>query len=325
MTQAQIHLFTGENAYALRTERQRWEQQFTAKHGQENLVRMDGHAIKVAELLDEVAAAPFIAEKRLLVVTGLPGFSKEQVQALPDTVHPDVILLITDPKPDKRKSEVKAILDVARVREFPVLAEAAAMSWLQQHATATGVRLERGVAQLLYERLGADQDAIAHELAKLSLLADGRPIGFTHVEALTLPSAEQEVWTLTSLTAAGKAREALAFSRGMTDRGEDPYGLWSILLWSLKNLGNVWAAVQDGIRGPGAIAKEAGVPFPSAKSLLAVADRVQQPALASLIGWAAEADVDLKTGALRSTQEAPEEILSLVDMLALRMAEVGAT
>ena len=73
---------TGENLYALRGEKRRWIDEFSKKHGPENIVRVDGKGLTVRILLDEVGVMPFLAEKRLVIVDGVPKSTKEEIQAL---------------------------------------------------------------------------------------------------------------------------------------------------------------------------------------------------------------------------------------------------
>ena len=120
---SQIFLFTGENAYALREEVLRWTGGFREKHGEENLLRLTARHLTVGALLDEVAVAPFIAEKRLVLIEGIPTLSKEEVEQLANMVHPQVIITFVDPKPDRRLAATKKLFDLATVKAFPPLRE----------------------------------------------------------------------------------------------------------------------------------------------------------------------------------------------------------
>lgn len=314
---ANLYLFTGENAFLLREERRRWTGEFARKYGEENCSRVDGARTSVRELLDEVAVMPFLAEKRLIVVDGVPKASKEEIQALAAQIHPQVLLLIVDPKPDKRTAGVKELLKLAEVKEFAPLKAAQLRSWMAVYAREHGSSFAPGGAEALYEFLGDDQDQAAQEIRKLALASGGKPITAADVELHVIPTDEGVIWKISDLLAEGRHSDALAFAHRLLDRGGDAYGLWAILLNMLKNLVAVRAAMDAGHRSGKELAEQAGVhPF-ALRSLQPHARRATPAALRSFLSWSAWADRDLKTGAYRTTDGEQQELLALIDRFIL--------
>jgi DNA polymerase III delta subunit len=148
-----------------------------------------------------------------------------------------------------------------------------------------------------------------------------RPVTAADVTELAVPSGEQEIWALTNYLAAGRREDALRYAQRLLERGEDAFSLWNILLWMLRTLTTVTAAVQAGERQPAQIASLYRVPFPTAKNLLPLASRLSLPSLRALVEWGAAADVQLKTGGYRATQEAPQELTALIDRFILLCTE----
>jgi DNA polymerase III delta subunit len=99
---SQVYLFTGENEYLLREERRKWKAQFIEKHGDQNYLMIQGNTTTFRQFLDEISVAPFLGDKRLIIIDGIPKFSKEEYETLPECIHPDCIVLFIDSKPDKR-------------------------------------------------------------------------------------------------------------------------------------------------------------------------------------------------------------------------------
>ncbi len=321
---AQIYFFTGENAFQLREERRQWIARFAAKHGEENLLRLDAPSVTFRALLDEVGVAPFIAAKRLVVVDGTPRFDKEEVESLPQLMHPDCLLLLCDGKPDKRLGGAKAFLKIAETKEFTPLEGRPLRDWMKVYAAANGSRLEDAAVDRLLEIAGTEQQMLAQEIQKLCTAHPGGPIAPADVDRLAVPSGEQEVWRLTNLLSQGRIPDALLYARTLTQQGEDPFSLWAILLWMLRSLVSVKAAVDGGQRNPARIASEAGVPFPTARTLQPYAEKISIKRLAALVDWAANADIQLKTGGYRATGEAPQEMTALVDVFILRCGALAA-
>ncbi len=311
---ANLFILTGENEYLLLREKLRWIEEFTRKHGPENLVRLEGAAGTVRTLLDEVSVLPFLASKRLVLVDGMVRCSKEEAHTLHRSIHPDVLLLFADSKPDKRSGGIKELLALAgkNVTTFPLLKGSSLSRWVEAVAAERGGRLEPRARDLLIDWNGGDAGMIVRDLEKLLLLAGTRPVTVADVERVCVPTDEGIVWTITDYLAAGKRREALTYARRMLARGSDPHGLWAMLLSFLRNAVAVRAALDARIAS-GDIAGAVGIhPF-ALRSLLGYCKQLDADALHALLRWASQQDVYLKTGAYRATKEEQQEIQCLID------------
>jgi DNA polymerase III subunit delta len=314
---AGIFLFTGENAYALQEEKRRWIGQFERKHGADNLIRLSGKEVTVRTLLDEISVMPFLAESRLVIVDGVPRADKEEIAALEVNIHPQTVLLFVDEKPDKRLGGTKALLDLAEVKEFKPLQAKPLQDWAMAFVQEKGASLSPTAWKSLVELTGDDQYQLAQELTKLALHAAGRAITAEDVDELAIPSDEGIVWKMTDLLCAGDKAAAVRYARRMLSRGGDMYGLWAVLLSTVRNLVAVSAAMSAGLTDSKEIAAETGVhPF-ALRSLLSYARRAKGESLRTFCETVASDDVALKTGAVRATDEAPEELLSMIDRLIL--------
>ena len=310
---SQIFLLTGENLYQIGEEKKRWIDSFTEKFGEENMTRLDAKGTKIRDILDAVSASPFIAEKRLIVLDGIPRLEKEDIARITETIHPAALLLIVEPKPDKRLSANKEILAIAEVKTYPVIKGAKLIQWLQQSAQEYGSEIASADASYLVDHVGEDQMLLASEIQKMAMYAMPSSITRADIDALVMLSTEQAGWKLMDLIAAGKADSALTFAKDLIHRGESPYALWSRMLWMVSQLTVVTACVQDGETNPAVIAKSAGVPFPTARTFIPLAKRIDAVTLSDIVEQFIESDIALKTGGYRSTVDATEEITALID------------
>lgn len=176
-----VFLFTGENAFELLAERKRWVSEFTQKHGAENLIKLDSNSVTFSDICDEVAASPFIAEKRLVIIEGIPDIEKDQWESLLHCMHPNTLLLIIAPKPDKRLGITKQILATAECRSFPPKALPKLQSWLSSYAKQNGALLSADAAGHLIATAGQNQMLLASEVVKLSTYTD--TITKQHIDA----------------------------------------------------------------------------------------------------------------------------------------------
>ncbi|MBU0766378.1 DNA polymerase III subunit delta [Patescibacteria group bacterium] len=322
---SQIFIFSGPNRFTLYEEKKRWVGNFIQKHGDENLLTVDAKGLTMRDLLDEVSVAPFIASNRLVVVDGPMKCKKEEAQSLSKQIHPQVILLFVVHLDPLRKGKIPAIMkEIEKIsdhRQFPKVTRSSLIGWIDEKCKQNSGSIGKDARDLLLEISGEDQGMLSQEIIKLCLYTKGKEITKQHVLDLSITAGESEVWHLMDLLGAGKAEEGIKYVKGLLERGESPYSLWTRLLWVISQLTLVWTAVDSGITHPAAIAKEVGVPPITARSLLPCARRLDKASLTRIVDLIATMDRDLKTGAYRSTAEAPEELSALIDRCILAFRE----
>ncbi len=319
-----LHYFTGENTFAIREEKRKWMEQFSLRHDESNLVVLDGSTLRFRELLDQVSIAPFLALKRLFIIEGTPNFEKEDIELLPSALHPDSVVVVIDPTPDKRLSAVKTFQKIADVKNFPVLHGSSLKAWMAQKAAEWGASFVFQSEEALLQLTGSDQDLLSKEIEKQCLFTGTSGITAESISQLAVPSIEQEVWHLTSLLASGKKKESFAYLELLLERGEEPMSLWNILLWMLRAMVSVSAACQEGQRQPARIAAMFKISPTVARNLLPLAGSLSLEALHDLVAWAAECDVGFKTGALRYSREAPQEMIAILECFVARVCDLGS-
>lgn len=308
-----LFLFTGENPFALRQEKKTWMRTFSEKHGNENLVQLNASDLTFRSLLDEASVAPFIAPKRLVIVEGIPACSGEQMEELVRALHPQVVLLFTDPKPDRRLRSVKILMEQASQKTFPLIRGVKLREWVNALFVEQGCSIERCALDVFIKKIGEDQDMLFQESFKLMLFVNGNRVCTEDVERIVVPSDEGVIWTLTDLIAGGRTTDAVLYAQELVDRGHDPFELWNIYLWMLRNMVLVRGAYEGGAERPDQITRETGVPFLSVRALLPFVRRLDRSSMERIIDRAVRADTGLKTGVYRVTGEEQQELLALLD------------
>lgn len=312
-----VHVFTGENSFELLREKVRWIAEFAKKFGEENISRVDGSTSSIRDLLDEVSVLPFLAEKRLVVIDSVPKCTKEDIALLERCVHPSAIIVFSDAKPDKRSGGVKELLKNATLHEFEPIKGSSVQTWIRAYAKEQGITPDPSAVQTLLEYTGEDQAMLAREIEKLAAFKPQQTIGKDDVESLCVPTEEGVVWKISDMLATGGKRDAVLYAHRLLGRGGDAYGLWAILSGMLKNLVAVHAADSAGIRSQSEIAEATGIHPYAVRSLLQYGRKINVSKTTSFVHWVADSDRALKTGGLRATDEAPQEIEALVDAFIL--------
>lgn len=321
-----VFLFTGENTYTLQRELSRWVREFRDRHGEENLVRLTAAGLHPSAFLNAITTAPFIAERRLIVIEGVPSFSGEEAQGTKKSAktmqgieemlaqkHPQVIILFVAPKPDRRLTSTKELLSLATVETFAPLKGEVLLQWVSGAFRAEGAQIDPAVPALLLSCVGTDQQMLAQEVQKLALAATGRPVVPHDVDVLVLPSAEQAVWRLLDLLGEGRAEEAVLYCRQLLKSGESAQGIWGIVLWIVTSFASVAAAVQDGATGVQGVMEATGVKFNAARALLPLVRSCRREQLQELVERTVDADIGLKTGTWKAGADSDEELCALLD------------
>ena len=153
---------------------------------------------------------------------------------------------------------------------------------------------------------------LSGELDKLAVAGTGE-ISVAAVDLLCIPSGSQVVWRLTDLIGNRKPAEAIRFFCDRLERGEEPYGMWVILLNMIKNIGAIRMCIDAGVGDEHSISKATGVHFLGVRSLLSLVRSMDHARVKMLLNWAAATDIGLKTGQLKYTAEHPGELIAVAE------------
>jgi DNA polymerase-3 subunit delta len=309
----QLFLLTGENNFALREELERWKRTFREKHGEVNLEIVQAKNLQIQDLLDRCQSSPFLSDIRLLLIEGIPRFTKEECTSLLRSLHPSTIVAFIEPSLDRRSSAAKFLLRHAEVRSFHPLIRPKLISWICRLCEEHGGHMEPGIAQHLIELVGTDQWHLKQECLKVLLYAAPEPPSQEDIHRVCQPSGTHAIWTLSDLIGQRKPVEALRYATALWESGEDAQSLWNIFLWVMRNIAEMWLWLHERNLPPLALARESGIPLPSIRSLLPYVQTLSEEQVRRILATAVEADLALKNGEIRATAEDSTELIALLE------------
>jgi DNA polymerase-3 subunit delta len=299
-----ITILTGANSYALQTELRKITRAFVAEQGDDMaLERLDGDEASYERMQEALQSLPFLASRKLVVLQA-PGNNKEFLEKadkllveLPETTD----LVIVEPKLDKRTAYYKLLKKQPGFKEYPELDENGLVRWLTDVAKARGVALAAPDARFLVERVGANQQYLAHELEKLTLGAtaaneDKPVIGRRLIEDLTAATPSSTIFQLLEAAFAGNTRRTLELYGEQRALKVEPQQIIAMLAWQL----HVMALVKTASAAPDTIAKEAKLnPF-VVKKTAGIARSITVARLRSLVSDLTTIDERLKRESLNA-------------------------
>lgn len=199
-----------------------------------NFQRLGGDATRPAELIDAVRTLPVMAERRLVVLrepTEKRAGARDLLEALADLVVESEkagaarsVLVVLAAKPDRRARWVKEFARAGGLVECNPPRDARSLvGFVRDEAQRQGVELERGVAELIAERIGPQLLVLRREIEKAALFAGpGRPVTREHAALSTSDLAEEPIWDLTDAIGEGRAGDALQVLGRLLGTGAPP-------------------------------------------------------------------------------------------------------
>ena len=237
--QKNLFLFTGEESYLLQEQIRTWKQAFIEKHGDINLETLDATQMPLNELMASMTAMPFLGDKRLIFVYGLPEAPKArqtdkvskkdekreeelkkfgaELKNIPDTS----VVIFVQTAPDKRKSFYKNLIKQAEVKEFALLSGGSLSQWIQTQFQAKNSSISLLLAEYLVTLTGQNLWRLSTEIEKLTTYCSGQPITKETIDLLVVPTIEANIFQLTDALTARNPNKAIKFLQKTLDAGEN--------------------------------------------------------------------------------------------------------
>ncbi len=175
----------GEDTYRSRAKLKQIEEKFkkTDKSGV-NLIKIDGERTPWKNIEKEILAAPFLHNKKLVVVE---NFLKKRGQKIDEAVAflrdkkiPAGIVVVfweggeEGEQPDERTAIFKLLNKPKQAEKFSFLEATKLNKWILAAVEARNAKIERGAVDLLVQLVGPDLWQMSSELDKLAAYVSGR-------------------------------------------------------------------------------------------------------------------------------------------------------
>jgi DNA polymerase-3 subunit delta len=290
-----------------------------------NLTRLSGTEVTLDALRFACEAAPFLADRRAVVVDGAfaRAAKRESARAaaparretpkrdaslvadiaayLPD-VPPNTLLIFVEPDAVPRTGPLAKALEAvgARVQFFPVLSGMPLVRWIKDRARTVGAGISDPAAELLATYAGGDLRVVANELDKLATyVGPGQPVDVSDVEALVGQVSEASIFDCVDAIGQGNRALALSSLHVLVEHGERPERILALVGRQVRLLLQAKDLTLRG-EGPDGVGRALGLsPFPLRK-ILDQLRLFEVEQLETMLRRVLEADVQIKTGELES-------------------------
>jgi DNA polymerase-3 subunit delta len=290
-----ITTLTGNNTYAMKRRLDELAGAFVAKYGELALERIDAEEAEADAILESIQSLPFLAESKMVVVRSLSAnkAAAEQIEQIISSSDKATSLILYEPLTDKRTVYYKTLKAKTSFEEYDELAPQELPKWLISEAKKQIAELSFADAKYLVDRVGANQELLANELAKL--IAYDPKISKSSIDLLTEPTPQSKIFELLDAAFAGKKARALELYDEQRTQKIEPQAILAMIAWQLQLIA---LAKNAGTRSPSGIAKESGINEYPIRKAAGLAAKTDENRLRKLVEDALNMDWLNKTSSL---------------------------
>jgi DNA polymerase-3 subunit delta len=316
-----IYIFHGEDEYAMKQAVDGLYRQLgEASIADMNTTRLDGRQDKEDAIRTAAATMPFLAERRLVILTHPPVHLKEAeanerfiplLNSLPPSAA--LVLLVEDQRRFRGggwqwevisqkhwlRKWAEDQLQRAYIKEFPLPRQSEMPGWIMKRAAEQGGKFSREAAQELSSLIDNDTRIASQEITKLLTYVNfNRAVSPDDVDHLTAFSGNLSVFEMVDALAQGSEQKAMALLKGLLEQ-EDPISLFFMINRQFRLLIQAREILDEG-GGEAQIQKELSVARFVAQKLNNQARRFELQYLIKIYHHLLEIDVWIKTGQMPS-------------------------
>ncbi len=281
-----------------------------------NTATFDGQQLTLDQLKGVCETAPFLAEKRLVIIQGLLGRfearSKTRGQrkrpppkeaagedralaAYLTNVPESTVLVLTDGRLKGTNLILKQLSAGAEVRTFPILREDRLHQWIKREVAEQATTISPQAVELLAKLVGGNLWVMSSEINKLALFASGRRIEEEDVKAVVSSAGEASVFAMVDAILDFKVGVAELLLEQLLNRGASSAYLLAMLSRQVRLI-VLAKELRRQRKAEEEIQSQLGLaPFPLRKTL-EQAQRYPLERLVQVYHKLLEADLSIKTG-----------------------------
>ena len=212
-----------------------------------NTARLDARTMSEDDLNNAVNAMPFLAKQRLVLLANpsakynKPESRKKFLEFL--TNAPATTQLVIYEVVEPKEAEKHWLNKWAAKQDGNVKAQAFMMprlkdmsGWIVNETKKQNGQIEKAAADKLVEMVGADTRQAAQEIVKLLTYVNwARPVKVQDVEAVSVVTAEPDIFAMVDALASGNGQSAQKLLHRLLEN-EDAFGVWGMVVRQFRLL-----------------------------------------------------------------------------------------
>ena len=308
------YLLYGEERYLLRQYRDRLKTALCGDGDTMNTHIYEGKDINVGEIIDLAETLPFLAERRVIIITGSGLFKSggekmaEYLQAPNETTY----FVFTESEVDKRSKLYKTVQSKGYAAEFTIQDESTLKRWIAGTLAKDNKKITENTVQLLLTKTGTDMDNIQMELEKLICYCMDRDvITDADVEAVCTNRITNHIFDMINAIADKRKKQALELYYDLLALKEPPMRILFLIARQCNMLLQAKELKSRGYDNRTVGSKLGVAPFIAGK-YLTQASRFSSTVLQKAVQQCVEAEEAVKTGRLNDMMSVEILIMSVL-------------
>lgn len=206
----------------------------------------------VSVVRDAVETLPMMAPRRLVVLKESQELTDKEWAMLESLIEEPVestVFVLLASRIDKRKKQIRLLLEKADCVEFKKPYENQIPSWINYIAQSLGLTISNDAIHLLHKLVGHHLTEIEGELKKLGDYVGGRRIEVADVAQAVSRSKEDNVFDFTKAIGDNDRVKALELLVHLLDQGQSEIGIVSLLARHVRILLTLKRGMDEGLHG----------------------------------------------------------------------------
>lgn len=257
-----------------------------------------GKEASAVQIIEAALTLPVFASRRLVTIKEahhLPAAELEELIPYLKKPVPETCLLFVAEKIDSRRKFFQQFKKTGALVEFRPLSEREFPGHIRSFLDGRGVRMTGDALELFCAMVGGSLHEVHGELEKLlTYLGERNLIDVPDVQAIVSRGRAENIFELGNAVGRGDAARTLALVKGLTEAGEAPLKILSLLVRHFRQLWKV-RELQVQKRGKREIASVAGVPFFIVDGLVAQGKRFSRTDFQQAYELFLETDLAMKS------------------------------
>lgn len=207
-----------------------------------NLIFLDGASLELSQVKQNIMAAPFMGDKRLVVIENLLSQKKENLkeeilelfkQGIPES---SVVILREEKEFDKRKKLAKYVMKNSQAEEFKYLLGGRLNNWIRKEVEVRGGIIANKAVDKLASYVGSELWQMSNEINKLIVYKKNSEISDADIDLLVKAKLDTNIFNFIDAIGNKDKSRALNLLHDQLESGENIQYLLSMLNYQFRNL-----------------------------------------------------------------------------------------
>lgn len=309
-----IYLLYGEERYLKRQYTDKLKKALCSEGDSMNTHVYEGKDIPVGEIIDLAETLPFLAQRRVIIISnsGLFKSGGEKMAEYLAAPNETTCFLFSEEEVDKRSKLFKTVQSQGYAAEFTVQDESTLKRWIAGILGRENKKISESTVQLFLTKTGTDMENIHSELEKLICYCMDRDVVTSKdVETICTTRVSSHIFDMINAIADKQPQKALDLYYDLIALKEPPMRILFLIARQCNMLLQVKEMKKRGYDNR-TMGSKLGIPPFIAGKYAAQAERFKTPALKNAVKQCVEAEEAVKTGRMNDRMSVELLILSVL-------------